>query len=358
MLRRAASGGRFIPQRTSGWWRVFSADALPSHVPSFSLDLVHYDLPNERIAKHPLPRGASRLLVVRPPPQDDDPSSTGHPPNGHAAVDRADDGGDGSRRRRPPEAAGGAAASAASRLDDCEFRDFVDLLPRDTHLLLNESRVVDARVWARRVGGRDTGGGTAADADVELMLLGPERPTDDPAAALSAPAANQVWRCMLRCEARAGDAVVARATGGAHGAPPLAVKATVRHVYSEWVEEGEAPGVEAAVELTLTADADAAATTDAATNAATDAMTMEELLARVGETPIPPYLHRAAAPSDRDDYQTVFAARAGSVAAPTAGLHLTDGALARLAERGVTASRLALHVSAGEECPSAWVAEG
>ena len=56
---------------------------------------------------------------------------------------------------------------------------------------------------------------------------------------------------------------------------------------------------------------------------------------RHGEMPLPPYMHRAPEASDRERYQTVYANRPGAVAAPTAGLHLTDGLLAAIAARGI-----------------------
>jgi len=67
-----------------------------------------------------------------------------------------------------------------------------------------------------------------------------------------------------------------------------------------------------------------------------------------GETPLPPYIERSAAlAEDRERYQTVFADCPGAVAAPTAGLHLSEAVLARLAERGVERASVVLHVGAG-----------
>lgn len=68
---------------------------------------------------------------------------------------------------------------------------------------------------------------------------------------------------------------------------------------------------------------------------------------RSGEVPLPPYLGRASEPSDRERYQTVYAGPAGSVAAPTAGLHLTHAVLGRLAARGVGFATVTLHVGIG-----------
>jgi S-adenosylmethionine:tRNA ribosyltransferase-isomerase len=71
-------------------------------------------------------------------------------------------------------------------------------------------------------------------------------------------------------------------------------------------------------------------------------MDIDEALARVGETPLPPYIHRA--PDHPDDYQTIYARRRGSSAAPTAGLHFTPRVMRELEARGVRAAWLTLHI--------------
>ncbi|NIP60804.1 MAG: tRNA preQ1(34) S-adenosylmethionine ribosyltransferase-isomerase QueA, partial [Gemmatimonadetes bacterium] len=72
-----------------------------------------------------------------------------------------------------------------------------------------------------------------------------------------------------------------------------------------------------------------------------------EALARHGHVPLPPYLEREDEPLDRERYQTVYARTAGSVAAPTAGLHFTPELLADLRRRGVREARIVLHVGVG-----------
>src|SRR5262249_30403748 len=62
---------------------------------------------------------------------------------------------------------------------------------------------------------------------------------------------------------------------------------------------------------------------------------------------LPPYIHRAPGPLDRDRYQTVFARRDGAIAAPTAGLHFSEALLHGLAERGIAETRVLLHVGPG-----------
>lgn len=80
---------------------------------------------------------------------------------------------------------------------------------------------------------------------------------------------------------------------------------------------------------------------------------LDTAIAAAGELPLPPYIasKRAVDESDADDYQTLFADRAGAVAAPTAGLHFTPALLERLAEKGVGTARVTLHVGAGTFLP-------
>jgi S-adenosylmethionine:tRNA ribosyltransferase-isomerase len=73
-----------------------------------------------------------------------------------------------------------------------------------------------------------------------------------------------------------------------------------------------------------------------------------ELLARFGQMPLPPYIRKGrAVETDRERYQTVYARRDGAVAAPTAGLHFTAGVFDRLSERGIGRSFVTLHVGLG-----------
>jgi len=77
----------------------------------------------------------------------------------------------------------------------------------------------------------------------------------------------------------------------------------------------------------------------------------EELLGRFGITPLPPYIHRSTEGQrelkDRERYQTVYARAPGAVAAPTAGLHITEEMLSAFRERGVQLAALTLHVGLG-----------
>ena len=76
-------------------------------------------------------------------------------------------------------------------------------------------------------------------------------------------------------------------------------------------------------------------------------------LVRIGSMPLPPYIERQRAvdDKDKDDYQTLFAAKEGAVAAPTAGLHFTPTVMERLQERDIALEKITLHVGAGTFLP-------
>ncbi len=76
-----------------------------------------------------------------------------------------------------------------------------------------------------------------------------------------------------------------------------------------------------------------------------------QILERFGRIPLPPYIDRAETTADEKDYQTVFAAHSGAVAAPTAGLHFTEESLAAIRARGVTIVTITLHVGIGTFLP-------
>jgi S-adenosylmethionine:tRNA ribosyltransferase-isomerase len=76
-------------------------------------------------------------------------------------------------------------------------------------------------------------------------------------------------------------------------------------------------------------------------------LSFSEILETAGTIPIPPYLNRKAETTDRNRYQTVYAHKKGSVAAPTAGLHFTPGLLRELRSKGFKQDKITLHVGAG-----------
>jgi len=73
----------------------------------------------------------------------------------------------------------------------------------------------------------------------------------------------------------------------------------------------------------------------------------QSILEKIGHMPLPPYIHRDDEPEDRDRYQTVYSHEPGSAAAPTAGLHFTPEILARLKQNGIQIETITLHVGLG-----------
>ena len=84
-----------------------------------------------------------------------------------------------------------------------------------------------------------------------------------------------------------------------------------------------------------------------------DGESLFDILERAGHVPLPPYIGRADQSSDRTNYQTVYAALNGSVAAPTAGLHFTESLLSDIRDRGVSIAPVTLHVGLGTFRPVA-----
>jgi S-adenosylmethionine:tRNA ribosyltransferase-isomerase len=186
------------------------------------------------------------------------------------------------------------------RMADRHVADLVEILRPGDRLILNNTRVIPARLFGERV--RETRDGSGR-ARVEATLIGPE--------------AGGGWRVLARPlrKLAVGDRVVFSD----------ALTATVRRR-----DEAEA-----------VLDFDQ---TGAAFDAALDV---------VGKMPLPPYIEsrRAADARDRDDYQTVFAQHSGAVAAPTASLHFDTALLDALRAHGVDMTEVTLHVGAGTFLP-------
>jgi S-adenosylmethionine:tRNA ribosyltransferase-isomerase len=190
---------------------------------------------------------------------------------------------------------------AAGRFEHESFPAFPDLLRTGDLLVVNDSRVFPARIRGLKP---DTGG------HFEILLLHAEGATD--------------WWTLLRPgkRVRPGSELHFTTPEG-HPTP--------------WTAVVQAKNEEGHVRLRFPAGTDVLALAEA-----------------IGEIPLPPYIHRAAGPSSTEDrarYQTVYAGPSGSVAAPTAGLHLSPGILDRLAARGIELHRLTLHVGAGTFLP-------
>jgi len=179
-------------------------------------------------------------------------------------------------------------------------RDLVEYLRPGDLLVLNDTRVLPARLFARRAsGGR-----------VEFLFVEP-----------CAPGAT-TWRALARPSKRLGVGERLAVEGGAFALHLLA-------------RETSADGAEAPTWQLELRDG---------TGRVCDPL---EALTQVGHVPLPPYIERQDGPEDAQRYQTVYAARPGAVAAPTAGLHFTPELLAELERRGVGRAFVTLHVGPG-----------
>lgn len=300
---------------------MFSVAALPLDT---LLSSYRFPLPEAQIAQHPGERGASRLLVA-----DRVPAGDGRPV--HA-----------------------------------RFADLPDYLPRGALLVANNSRVVPARLIGRR-----PGGGRA-----EFLLLSP--------LPLICAEASPAGEGMFFVEAeglikpsgriRPGDELVfgpgpEQPRGVASGAVPDdadAVSAPVVAPVAAAEDRPDCPQGRGVLRITVLEKGDFGRCRARLVWAAGDSDNSEggggaegaaEALRRhfrtLGHLPLPPYIRRPDTPEDAARYQTVYARadKAGSVAAPTAGLHFTGDMRQRLRDRGFEWAEVTLHVGYGTFSP-------
>jgi S-adenosylmethionine:tRNA ribosyltransferase-isomerase len=226
-------------------------------------DLFDFDLPHDRIALRPVdPRDAARLLVVR---------SEGEP-----------------------------------EFDDRCVRELPDLLRPGDVIVVNNTKVIPARLKGRRIGRGDSE--PAIEATLHRRLDGSR------------------WRAFVRPAKRLAPGDIVRFGEEGRVCFLGQLDATVE-------EKGEGG------EVTL--------------SFAFHGAVLDQAIEERGDMPLPPYIAARRAPDARDhaDYQTMFALDEGSVAAPTAGLHFTAELTKRLQQRGVAIHTVTLHVGAGTFLP-------
>ncbi|GAB2584552.1 S-adenosylmethionine:tRNA ribosyltransferase-isomerase [Spirosoma areae] len=222
------------------------------------LSQFHYDLPDDRIARFPLAqRDASKLLVYQ-----------------------------------------------NSQIRHEQFTRLADLLPSNSFLVFNNTKVIPARLHFTKPTG----------AVIELFLLSPYPPEQPISLAMEA-TGSAVWQGMIGNRKRWKPNETLETT--------LAGTITLIATWFDYEQS--------AVHLSWQ-PAD---------------LTFAQLIQHAGEIPLPPYLKRDATAADRETYQTVYSKQEGAVAAPTAGLHFTPAMLDSLARRGVKQEYLTLHVGAG-----------
>ncbi|MDP9050501.1 MAG: S-adenosylmethionine:tRNA ribosyltransferase-isomerase, partial [Acidobacteriota bacterium] len=229
----------------------------------------HFDLPDELIAQHPPEqRGSSRMLVV----------------DRHTGA-----------------------------LQDEMFASLPSLLRAGDLLILNDSRVLPARLFAVRGGLATQAGSPPPSGVVEVLLTERVEYAADPEAT--------VWRALVK---------------------------PARKVHpGETLHFRDSDG-----ETVLTAGVIAAGEFGERTLRFGPTPDFYDRISRVGHMPLPPYLRRdqAAQPDtseDRERYQTVYSLQPGSAAAPTAGLHFTPEILSQLETKGIDVRYLTLHVGLG-----------
>ena len=240
-----------------------------------------YDLPPELIAQEPcMPRDAARLLVV---------PGAGTPVHAH-------------------------------------IRDLPQWLRPGDLLVMNHTRVIPARLFARK----STGGA------LEVLLLHPDE--------VYACTDGDVWRALIRGQVRVGmelrfHQVAAETEAAANVATDPAISAEDQ-ASAAMAPSGDIAGTATATVLALHDDG-------TRTIRFAPGIAVLALCEAIGHVPLPPYIARPDRPADRERYQTVFADRPGSVAAPTAGLHLTTELLAHLEAMGIARARVDLRIGPG-----------
>ncbi len=221
-----------------------------------------YPLPDERIAKHPLAdRDSCKLLV-----------------------------------------------HTAGHTSHHTFSDLPDLLPDGTLLVMNNTRVINARMEFRRASG----------ARIEIFLLEPLYPRDYAVAFQTRSRCR--WQCMVGNLKKWKDSFLEKT-----------LEIEGRKVTLKAIRHEALPGNAHAIEFEWD----------------DDQVTFATIVEAAGNIPIPPYLNRKSEESDTTDYQTVYSRIRGSVAAPTAGLHFTPELLDTIRAKGIDTREVTLHVGAG-----------
>jgi len=189
------------------------------------------------------------------------------------------------------------------KINHQRFIDLVGLLPKNSLLFFNDTRVIPARLHFQK----DTG------ATIEIFLLNPVSPSPVMSEAMQAKG-SCIWECTI------GN--LKRWTKGI---------TLTKNIKDDLYLKAELIDKEKSIVKFSWASSHS----------------FSELITQSGETPLPPYLHRASEPSDRERYQTVYSHHDGAVAAPTAGLHFTPTILESLNTNRIGYDFLTLHVSAG-----------
>ena len=218
------------------------------------------------------------------------------------------------------------------QLSERHFYDLPGLLPKGALLVMNNTRVIQARLhFFKETGAR-----------VEILVLEPALPAEYQEN--FAQRGRTSWYCMvgglkkwkqgsLKAEVEIeGERITVMATRNLPLPPPKEGACPTEQKGNDGAHAPSLGGGKGEVLVTFTWP---------------DRYTWSEILEAMGELPIPPYLNRKTEESDKRTYQTVYSKIEGSVAAPTAGLHFTQRVLDELDQRGIEREEVTLHVGAG-----------
>lgn len=250
-----------------------------------------YDLPDERIAKHPLAnRDMSKLLIYN-----GSGNSAGVPQNTKNDITV-----NSSQSQSIPD----SHSSITSSL----YRNISEFIPEGSLLVFNNTKVVEARILFQKPSG----------ANIEIFCLEPDDRYPDITTAMLQ-SGKLWWKCLV---------------GGA--------KKWKEPLLTKIISVGDK-------KISLTAERKAQIEDYYLIEFNWDdsSLSFAEILHAAGVIPLPPYLNRDADSSDLDRYQTIYAKYDGSVAAPTAGLHFTDAIFEKLDAKNISREYLTLHVGAG-----------
>ncbi|MCF8364357.1 MAG: S-adenosylmethionine:tRNA ribosyltransferase-isomerase [Bacteroidales bacterium] len=187
------------------------------------------------------------------------------------------------------------------------FKNVSSYLPVESLLIVNNTRVVRARLFFRK----------ATGANIEIFCLEPLEPTCEIQMAFQQKG-EAVWQCMVGNARRWKSEILQT---------ELCVNAERIVLHAQKIKKNEGTYL---VKFQWNQD-----------------LSFAQVLEALGKIPLPPYLHRDAIESDSQTYQTVYARFDGSVAAPTAGLHFTADVFESLKNKHIKLSDLTLHVGAG-----------
>ena len=223
---------------------------------------------------------------------------------------------------------------ATGALQDAQFADLPSHLNPGDLLVLNDSRVIPARLYARRTTIRDR---QAATGLIEVLLTQPEPRAPSP------PENSRAPSLRVLSVARVGD---------------LNPQPAPENIWHALVKPGRKVAVgerlefpNTAGEIELTAEVLDRGEFGERLLRFDPVEDFYAALDRIGHMPLPPYIRRDDVTADRERYQTVFSRERGSVAAPTAGLHFTPQLLTALAAQGIEVARVTLHVGLGTFAP-------